>query len=225
MTTTRWTAALALVLAVLVAASGCSKKNVETTPDRDRMDPGAAATDTGTDQPMTDESGTMTLDEAMAMIGDMIFFDFDRSDLRPEARTTGRSGGDARAVETQADILLEQVAHLVRAEHQEPVRFRAAALLVRDAQQRGYLESQRAERSPGIGDPDQAVLDVVAPIVDDEAIAPTPLEQSAVGRVVPAGAARYRLQVIQHRLVAIMDLAPQLADPHAEIDVFEPIDV
>ena len=88
MTTTRWTAALALVLAVLVAASGCSKKNVETTPDRDRMDPGAAATDTGTDQPMTDESGTMTLDEAMAMIGDMIFFDFDRSDLRPEARTT-----------------------------------------------------------------------------------------------------------------------------------------
>jgi peptidoglycan-associated lipoprotein len=52
------------------------------------MDPGAAATDTGTDQPMTDDSGTITRDEAMAMIGDMIFFDFDRSELRPEARTT-----------------------------------------------------------------------------------------------------------------------------------------
>jgi peptidoglycan-associated lipoprotein len=37
---------------------------------------------------MTDDSGTLSRDEAMAMIGDMIFFDFDRSDLRPEARTT-----------------------------------------------------------------------------------------------------------------------------------------
>ncbi len=88
MKTTRWTEALALVLAVLVAATGCSKKQVETTPDRDRMDPGAAATDTGTDEGMTDDSGTLTRDEAMAMIGDMIFFDFDRSELRPEARTT-----------------------------------------------------------------------------------------------------------------------------------------
>ncbi|HKY60023.1 MAG TPA: peptidoglycan-associated lipoprotein Pal [Gemmatimonadota bacterium] len=88
MTTTRWTVALALVLAVLVAATGCSKKQVETTPDRDRMDPGAAATDTGTDEAMTDDSGTLTRDEALAMIGDMIFFDFDRSELRPEARTT-----------------------------------------------------------------------------------------------------------------------------------------
>ena len=94
MTTTRWTAALALVLAVLVAATGCSKKQVETTPDRDRMDPGAAATDTGTDQPMTDDSGTLARDEAMAMIGDMIFFDFDRSDLRPEARTTLQQKSD-----------------------------------------------------------------------------------------------------------------------------------
>ena len=88
MTTTRWTVPLALVLAVLVAATGCSKKQVETTPDRDRMDPGAAATDTGTDQPMTDDSGALSRDEAMAMIGDMIFFDFDRSELRPESRTT-----------------------------------------------------------------------------------------------------------------------------------------
>jgi peptidoglycan-associated lipoprotein len=88
MTTTRWTAALALVLAILVAATGCSKKQVETTPDRDRMDPGAAATDSPTDDAMTDDTGTLTRDEALAMIGDMIFFDFDRSDLRPEARTT-----------------------------------------------------------------------------------------------------------------------------------------
>ena len=88
MTTTRWTVPLALVLAVLVAATGCSKKQVETTPDRDRMDPGAAATDTGTDQPMTDDSGALSRDEALAMIGDMIFFDFDRSELRPESRTT-----------------------------------------------------------------------------------------------------------------------------------------
>jgi peptidoglycan-associated lipoprotein len=88
MTTMRWTVALALVLAVLVAATGCSKKQVETTPDRDRMDPGAAATDTGTDDAMTDDSGTLSRDEALAMIGDMIFFDFDRSELRPESRTT-----------------------------------------------------------------------------------------------------------------------------------------
>jgi peptidoglycan-associated lipoprotein len=86
MTTTRWTAALALVLAVLVAATGCSKKQVETTPDRDRMGPAAAATDT--DEGMTEDTGTVGRDEALAMIGDMIFFDFDRSDLRPEARTT-----------------------------------------------------------------------------------------------------------------------------------------
>ena len=86
MTTTRWTTALALVLGILVAATGCSKKQVQTTPDRDRMDP-VAATDSPTDDTM-DDSGTVTREEAMAMIGDMIFFDFDKSDLRPEARTT-----------------------------------------------------------------------------------------------------------------------------------------
>ena len=86
MTTTRWTAALALVLAVLVAATGCSKKRVQTTPDRDRTEP-VAATDSPTEDTMEDE-GTLTREEAMAMIGDMIFFDFDKSDLRPESRTT-----------------------------------------------------------------------------------------------------------------------------------------
>lgn len=87
MTTTRWTVALALVLAVLVAATGCSKKEVQTTPDRDRTEP-VAATDSPTDDTMDDTAGTVTREEAMAMIGDMIFFDFDRSELRPEARTT-----------------------------------------------------------------------------------------------------------------------------------------
>ena len=86
MTTTRWTTALALVLGILVAATGCSKKQVQTTPDRDRMDP-VAATDSPTDDTM-DDTGTVTREEALAMIGDMIFFDFDKSDLRPEARTT-----------------------------------------------------------------------------------------------------------------------------------------
>lgn len=85
--TTRWTAALALVLAVLIAATGCSRRQVETTPDRDRTEP-VVATDSPTDDTMDDTEGTVTREEAMAMIGDMIFFDFDKSDLRPEARTT-----------------------------------------------------------------------------------------------------------------------------------------
>ncbi len=87
MTTMRWTTALAPVLAVLVATTGCSKKEVQTTPDRDRTDP-VVATDSPTDDTMDDTAGVPTREEAMAMIGDMIFFDFDRSELRAESRTT-----------------------------------------------------------------------------------------------------------------------------------------
>lgn len=72
---------------VLVAATGCSRRQPPETDTRPRTETTAPA---ATETPDTGaaDAEAMARSSAMASIGEMIFFDFDRSDLKPEARET-----------------------------------------------------------------------------------------------------------------------------------------
>ena len=89
--------ALALFLAVAVVASGCARKRPPATDDRDRDPfPPVTETDPG-DNPggMTeDETARVERERAMATVGEMVFFDFNRSELNDEARETLRQKAD-----------------------------------------------------------------------------------------------------------------------------------
>ena len=74
------------------------------------------------------------------------------------------------------------------------------------------------------GQPDQveqAVLQVVEELVVAHAAAPALAVHARGGRRPGALTARRRLQVVQHALVAVVDLVTELAQPQAQVDVLE----
>lgn len=74
------------VLALALVASGCSRKRAETEPLRDRTEPPPATdmpTDTGEDAAAAERAAR---EGAMVSLRQPIYFDFDRSELKPEAR-------------------------------------------------------------------------------------------------------------------------------------------
>ena len=84
--------ALALGLAV-----GCSRKQPPATDDRPRAEP-PPATDTPADADAArraEEEARLAREAAYGSIQDMIFFDFDRSDLREDARQTLQAKAEA----------------------------------------------------------------------------------------------------------------------------------
>ena len=83
--------ALALGLAV-----GCSRKQPPATDDRPRAEP-PPATDTGDADAArrAEEEARLAREAAYGSIQDMIFFDFDRSDLREDARQTLQAKAEA----------------------------------------------------------------------------------------------------------------------------------
>jgi peptidoglycan-associated lipoprotein len=87
MSTTRLFGVVALALATGLALTGCSRRRQPETEDVARQQP---PSETVVDQP--DPGAGLRADEeiererALATIGEPIYFDFDRSDLRPEAR-------------------------------------------------------------------------------------------------------------------------------------------
>ena len=93
-------AAGALVFAI--AATGCGKKQINTD-DRDRTPP-PVAPDTAED---TTDDRLMAREEAMNAIGAMIFFDFDRSDLREDARSTLQRKAEALREFPEVDVRIE----------------------------------------------------------------------------------------------------------------------
>ena len=84
--------ALALGLAV-----GCSRKQPPATDDRGRVEPPPATDTSGDDDAArrAEEEARMARERAYGSIQDMIFFDFDRSDLREEARQTLQQKAEA----------------------------------------------------------------------------------------------------------------------------------
>lgn len=84
--------ALALGLAV-----GCSRKQPPATDDRGRVEP-PPVTDTAGDADAArraEEEARLAREAARGSIQDMIFFDFDRSDLREDARQTLQAKAEA----------------------------------------------------------------------------------------------------------------------------------
>lgn len=82
---------LTITALALGLAAGCSRKQPPATDDRGRVEP-PPATDTAdadTDaQRRAEEEARLARERAYGSIQDMIFFDFDRSDLREDARQT-----------------------------------------------------------------------------------------------------------------------------------------
>ncbi|HKY59616.1 MAG TPA: OmpA family protein, partial [Gemmatimonadota bacterium] len=83
--------ALALGMAV-----GCGRKQPPATDDRPRAEP-PPATDTGDADAArrAEEEARLAREAAYGSIQDMIFFDFDRSDLREDARQTLQAKAEA----------------------------------------------------------------------------------------------------------------------------------
>lgn len=90
MRTTRLLAIFTLVIVAGATLMGCSRKRqVETEDDRGRTDPGTIVDtpDGGADDRRDLEAEAMAArNAALSAIGEQIYFDFDQSDLRSEAR-------------------------------------------------------------------------------------------------------------------------------------------
>jgi peptidoglycan-associated lipoprotein len=87
MRTSKLRAVIVLVLAAVVALSSCGRKRQPETEDVVRTQPPETVVDqpdTGAD--MGDDEEAMARERAMASIQEPIYFDFDRSELKPEAR-------------------------------------------------------------------------------------------------------------------------------------------
>jgi peptidoglycan-associated lipoprotein len=89
-------------LVFTIVSTGCGKKQVNTD-DRDRTPP-PVVEDTADDA--TDDA-EMARNRAMEAIGAMIFFDFDRSDLREDARGTLQGKAEAMRQFTEVDVRIE----------------------------------------------------------------------------------------------------------------------
>lgn len=85
-----------------IASTGCSRKQVNTD-DRDRTPPPIEETVEDT----TEDDEAMARDRAMAAIGEMIFFEFDRSDLREDARSTLQRKAEALRQFPEVDVRIE----------------------------------------------------------------------------------------------------------------------
>jgi peptidoglycan-associated lipoprotein len=88
MSTTRLFGMVALALATGLALTGCSRRRQPETEDVSRQQP---PSETVVDQPdpgagLRADDEEIERERALATIGEPIYFDFDRSDLRPEAR-------------------------------------------------------------------------------------------------------------------------------------------
>ena len=83
----------------LGVATGCSKKQPPATDDRGRVEPSPAtepAADPDADAARrAEEEARLAREAAYGSIQDMIYFDFDRSDLREDARQTLQSKAEA----------------------------------------------------------------------------------------------------------------------------------
>jgi peptidoglycan-associated lipoprotein len=85
------------VLALGLAAS-CSRKQPPATDDRGRVEPPPATDTADADadaQRRAEEEARLAREAAYGSIQDMIFFDFDRSDLREDARQTLQTKAEA----------------------------------------------------------------------------------------------------------------------------------
>lgn len=85
-----------------IASTGCGKKQVNTD-DRDRTAPPVVEEPT---EDTTDDA-EMARQAAMNAIGAMIFFDFDRSDLREDARSTLQRKAEALREFPEVDVRIE----------------------------------------------------------------------------------------------------------------------
>jgi peptidoglycan-associated lipoprotein len=88
-------------LVFTIVSTGCSQKQVNTD-DRDRTPPPIEETVEDT----TDDA-EMAREAAMNAIGAMIFFDFDRSDLREDARGTLQGKAEALRQFPEVDVRIE----------------------------------------------------------------------------------------------------------------------
>ena len=87
---------LAVTALALGMAVGCGRKQPPATDDRPRAEP-PPATDTGDADAArrAEEEARLAREAAYGSIQDMIFFDFDRSDLREDARQTLQAKAEA----------------------------------------------------------------------------------------------------------------------------------
>lgn len=74
---------VALAVVAMIVVSGCGRKRVDTGADRPPTEPPVAeeTDDTGDEE-------ALTMEEVRASVSERIYFDFDRSDLRDDARAT-----------------------------------------------------------------------------------------------------------------------------------------
>lgn len=96
----RWLTLFTVTALTLVLAAGCSRKQPPATDDRGRVEP-PPATDTADGdadadaQRRAEEEARLAREAAYGSIQDMIFFDFDRSDLTEDARQTLQTKAEA----------------------------------------------------------------------------------------------------------------------------------
>jgi peptidoglycan-associated lipoprotein len=80
-----WGTALVALLAIVLAAGACSRKKPPTT--EIRTDTGAdTAAVRPTEPPRAEDTRMARLEEARSIIAEKIFFDFNKSDIKPEYR-------------------------------------------------------------------------------------------------------------------------------------------
>jgi peptidoglycan-associated lipoprotein len=89
-------------LVFTIASTGCGRKQVNTD-DRDRTPPPVVTPGEDT----TEDPEAMARDAAMAAVGEMIFFDFDRSELREDARGTLQRKSEALRQFAEVDVRIE----------------------------------------------------------------------------------------------------------------------
>lgn len=81
---------VALGVAGMIVVSGCGRKRVDTGEDRPATQPPVAQD--ATEEEVADDA--ITMDEVRATIGERIYFDLDRSELRTDARETLQRKGE-----------------------------------------------------------------------------------------------------------------------------------
>lgn len=89
-------------LVFTIASTGCGRKQVNTD-DRDRTPPPVVTPEEDT----TEDAEAMARDAAMAAIGEMIFFDFDRSELGEDARGTLQRKSEALRQFVEVGVRIE----------------------------------------------------------------------------------------------------------------------
>jgi peptidoglycan-associated lipoprotein len=88
---------LTVTALALGIAAGCSRRQPPATDDRPRAEPPPATDDAGDADAArrAEEEARLAREAAYGSIQDMIFFDFDRSDLREDARQTLQAKAEA----------------------------------------------------------------------------------------------------------------------------------